>query len=253
MLGEKPQWDKEWEVPEEEEGLTYDDGFLFGPDTDEPPEVKKLKRELEREALTRMELAARTEQDYREVVKTCNRLDANRERRERYHEVLRGKKSPPLEWNMNPDGYIFPAALNGVLSHQNRNGDFLDTIFYCPYDIHELVPQMYISTPLHDLPDDRKELLFLYLIEHWSTLKIAGWRGQSDRNIRKIRNTALQKIRRKALPVLLRMEEAGVPLTNWERNFLSKQGIEQITHDGGNSIETNSGDTNGGEGDEEIF
>ena len=56
-MSRKKNWDKEWEIPEEEQGLTYDDGFLFSPDTDEPPPVKKLKRDLEREALTRLEEA----------------------------------------------------------------------------------------------------------------------------------------------------------------------------------------------------
>ena len=124
---------------------------------------------------------------------------------------------------MIPDGYVFPASLNGVLARQNRKGDFLDTIFYCVYDLHELVPQEYVSMPLAELPDDRKELLFLYVIEHWSTMKIAAWRKQTDRNIRKIRNTSLKRIRKKILPILLRMEAQGEPLTAWERNFLTKQ------------------------------
>jgi len=224
---QKKNWDKEWEIPEEERGLTYDDGFLFSPDTDDPPPVKKLKRDMEREALTRLEEAARTEEDFREVVKKWNHLDENRERRERYHEVLRGKKTPPLEFNMNPDGYAFPASLNGVLARQNRKGDFLDTIYYCVYDLHELVPQKYVSTPLEELPDDRKELLFLYVIEHWSTVKIASWRKQSDRNIRKIRNTSLKRIRKKILPILLNMEAKGEPLTNWEQHFLDKEKAAQ--------------------------
>lgn len=223
MPRQKKNWDKEWEIPEAEQGLTYDDGFLFSPDTDDPPPIKKLKRDLEREALTRLEEAARTEEAFREIVKKWNHLDENMERRERYHEVLRGNKTPPLEFNMIPDGFAFPASLNGVLARQNRKGDFLDTIFYCVYDLHELVPQEYVSMPLAELPDDRKELLFLYLIEHWSTMKIAAWRKQTDRNIRKIRNTSLRRIRKKILPSLIRMEAQGEPLTAWERNFLVKQ------------------------------
>ena len=49
MPRQKKNWDKEWEIPEAEQGLTYDDGFLFSPDTDDPPPIKKLKRDLERE------------------------------------------------------------------------------------------------------------------------------------------------------------------------------------------------------------
>lgn len=223
MPRQKKNWDKEWEVPEDEQGQTYDDGNLFGPDTDDTPPMKKLKRDEDREAVTRLEEAARTEADFREVVKNWDRLDDNRERRERYHEILRGNKTPPLEHNMIPDGYAFPASLNGVLARQNRKGDFLDTIYYCIYDLHELVPQEYLVTPLADLPDDRKELLFLYAIEHWSTLKIAKWRKNTDRNVRKIRNTSLNRIRKKILPVLMRLDAAGEPLTSRERQFLAKE------------------------------
>lgn len=44
-----------------------------------------------------------------------------------------------------------------------RKGDFIDAIFYCPYDIHELV-------------------------------SIAAIRQQRDRNIRMLRGTMLKKI-----------------------------------------------------------
>ena len=219
----RKNWDLEWEIPEWEQELTYDDGFLFGPDTNETPAQKKLKRELEREALNRMEESARTEADYLEVVRNWNRLDANRERRERYHEVLRGKGSPPLEWNADDNGFLFPAALNDVLARQIWAGDFIETIFYCPYDIHELVMRECASTALNALPDDRKELLFLSILEQWSTLKIAEWRNQTDRNIRKIRNTSLNRLRRKILPALQRLLLSGEPLTNWELRFLENE------------------------------
>ena len=219
----KQNWDREWEIPEEEQGKTYDDGFLFSPDTDEPDEKKKLKQELEREAMTRMEESARTEEDYQRIVDMWDHLDANRERRERAHEVLRGNGTPPLDYGTDAYSYAFPASLNSVLTRQIRNGEFLDTIFYCIYDIHELVSQEYLISPLEELPDDRKELLFLNLIEQWNTAKIAAWRKQTDRNVRKIRNTSLNRIRRKILPALIRMETGGEALTAWERRYLAKE------------------------------
>jgi len=47
---------------------------------------KQLKRDLDRAALVRLEEAARTEDDFLIVTKNWDRLDANRERKERYHE-----------------------------------------------------------------------------------------------------------------------------------------------------------------------
>lgn len=49
-------------------------------ETAEPPERKKLKRELEREALTRLEEAAKTQDDFQNVTYIWNRLDSNRKR-----------------------------------------------------------------------------------------------------------------------------------------------------------------------------
>ena len=118
MLRDRNRLDLEWDIPETELALTYDDGFLFGPDTDESPERKRLKRELEQEALTRLEVSARSESDFLNVIRAWNHIDANRKRRERYHEVLRGKNTPPLEWNSDENGYVFPAALNGILERQ---------------------------------------------------------------------------------------------------------------------------------------
>ena len=62
------------------------------------PERKKLKRELRAEALARLEDAARTQKDFENVIAWWDRLDANRERRERYHELRRSGDDIPLEY-----------------------------------------------------------------------------------------------------------------------------------------------------------
>ena len=48
-----------------------------------PTSEKRLKREIRAEALRRLEEAARTESDFLTVVDEWNKLDRNRERRER--------------------------------------------------------------------------------------------------------------------------------------------------------------------------
>ena len=53
----------------------------------ESPLRKILKRDIEAEALKRLEENAVTEEDFRAVTKEWDRLNRNRERRERYHEV----------------------------------------------------------------------------------------------------------------------------------------------------------------------
>ena len=179
----------------------------------EPPAKKKLKRELEQEALARLESAARTVSDFENVIAWWDRLDANRERRERYHEVSRSGDDLPIDYGASEDGLRFPDTMNSVLEKQRQQGDFTDTIFNCPYAIHELVTEPYMSKALFELSDDHKEILYFSAVRMYSSMKIAKLRGQSDRNIRKVRNTMLKKIYKKILPYLKEREEKGLPMT----------------------------------------
>lgn len=124
---------------------------------DEEPERKKLKRELRAEALTRLEDAARTIGDFEKVVSWWDKLDANRERRERYHELSRSGDDVPLDYGVSIDELFFPDTLNDVMEKEIRNGDFIDAIFNCPYDIHELVTEEYLCEILRTLNEDHKE------------------------------------------------------------------------------------------------
>lgn len=191
---------------------------------DEEPERKKLKRELRAEALARLEDAARTQRDFENVIAWWDKLDANRERRERYHELSRSGDDVPLDYGASANELFFPDTLNDVLEKQIRKGDFIDAIFYCPYDIHELVTEEYLSEILLELKEDHKELLFLWAVRLFSSTRIAVIRQQSDRNIRKIRNTMMKKIRKELLSALTDKAEKQLPMTLVEKAFLSDIG-----------------------------
>ena len=115
---------------------------------------------------------------------------------------------------------MFPDTLNDVLKRQERKGDFIDTIFYCPYDIHELVTDADMSIILRELNEDHKFLLFLSALRQYSSVKIAAIRGQTDRNIRKVRSTMLKKIRKKLLAALTEKVQAQQPLTLLEKEYM---------------------------------
>ena len=191
---------------------------------DEEPERKKLKRELRAEALARLEDAARTQRDFENVIAWWDKLDANRERRERYHELSRSGDDVLLDYGASANELFFPDTLNDVLEKQIRKGDFIDAIFYCPYDIHELVTEEYLSEILLELKEDHKELLFLWAVRLFSSTRIAAIRQQSDRNIRKIRNTMMKKIRKELLSALTDKAEKQLPMTLVEKAFLSDIG-----------------------------
>ena len=95
------------------------------PSRPEPAKRKLRKRDLERQALSRMEDSARTEEDFQNVVTIWNRLDANRERKERYHEI--GRSDVPLEWGMSPDeiGCIAAVYPDGTRKEIIKNGRFV--------------------------------------------------------------------------------------------------------------------------------
>ena len=191
---------------------------------DEEPERKKLKRELRAEALARLEDAARTQRDFENVIAWWDKLDANRERRERYHELSRSGDDVLLDYGASANELFFPDTLNDVLEKQIRKGDFIDAIFYCPYDIHELVTEEYLSEILLELKEDHKELLFLWAVRLFSSTRIAVIRQQSDRNIRKVRNTMMKKIRKELLSALTDKAEKQLSMTLVEKAFLSDIG-----------------------------
>ena len=192
------------------------------PQINEPPETRKLKRELEREALLRIENAARTTDDFKKVIAWWNRLDSNRERRERYHEVSRSGLDIPLDYGAALDGEIIPYDVNDVLIKQIRKGDYIDAIFHCPFELNELVTDGELSKILNNLSDDHKEIIFNNIVRGTSTKALGKIREQSDRNIRKVRATALKKIHKALLKVLLSRKEKGYPLTMEEKQFIEK-------------------------------
>lgn len=190
---------------------------------DVPSEIAErtlLKRDLRKAAIARMEDAARTEDDFREVIKAWDKEDANRERRERYHEVGRDDTQVPLEYNMSRDEIVIPAPIHSVYWRQIMKGEFLDAIFDCPYELHDLVTDADISAILKGLNKKHKALFFFLVVRGYTTSYLASLYGQSDRNIRKVRATIERKIHKKLIPILEERIKNNYGLTLQERRFL---------------------------------
>ena len=147
-----------------------------------------------REALLRLEDAARTQQDFDNIITWWDRLEENEQRRIRSHEIGRG--DIPLELQMNENSILFPTSLN-IFAKQMLQGNFDEIIFNCPYELHELVEDKQLSKILKELNINRKEILYYFAIRLYNTSHIAKLRGQTERNIRKIRSQTIQHIRQK--------------------------------------------------------
>ena len=185
-----------------------------------PTSEKRLKREIRAEALRRLEEAARTESDFLVIVDEWNKLDRNRERRERDHENLRG--DVPLEFQAVPDPKIAPLWMNLPRFRQLCQGNFLDIIFSCPYELHELTANRFLSKLFFTLSDEQKEVLYYLFVKQYSTTRLAAIREQSDRNIRKLRMTIQKKLQRHMYEHLSEKLEKDYSITLREREFVEE-------------------------------
>ena len=164
------------------------------------------------------EEAARTEKDFRAVVEEWNKLDRNRERRERDHENLRG--DVPLEYQAVPEPKLIPRWMNNPAYRQLMAGNFLDILFDCPYEMHNLTADPFISRMVEKLSEEHKEVLYFLSLRLYSTTRLAAVRGQSDRNIRKLRKTIHKKLQRQMYDHLCGKPEHSLTLR--ERQFLEE-------------------------------
>lgn len=179
-----------------------------------------LIRELNALALERIEKNAKTVEDFNDVVTQWDRLDSNRERRERYHEIHRDNKDFPLELGAAV-GTNF--ATNLYLLRQASKGNFLEIIFDSPDEIQEHIADEYLYKILRDLKSSYKELLYLKVIVGYSNTEIAEIQECTPRNILKKWNKVIDKIQAKAYQYLTsKKAEKHHDFTIMERAFIKK-------------------------------
>ena len=176
-----------------------------------------LKRDIKAESLRRYEEAARSLKDFNDVIATWDKLDQNRERRERYNEVLREERT--LEYGRSGDGLIFPQWMMDTTYRQLSRGNFLDYLADCPYEMHDLIGRAYLRKIVESMKEDHKEIFFFLFLRQYSPQRLAALRGQTDRNIRKVRDVLLRKVRKKVYHELKRLGEHGYIMNDMERDF----------------------------------
>lgn len=198
----------EMELEQELHPIKYDD---IQPE-DEHPNKTMLKRELRAIALKRLEDGARTVSDFEEVVKEWEHLDANRERKERYHEI--GRENIDSKKDVAPLAIVIPAPINHAYWRQLMKGDFVDIISNCPYEMHNSLSDEDYSKIIYELKDDHKELIYFLYLRDFTTKQLAALRNQSDRNIRGVRSTILGQIEKKVLMILVDRQSEDFPFTN---------------------------------------
>ena len=217
-LAEERLAELERELEQDEHPVDYDAELETEEEEAAPVSEKRLKREIRAEAMRRLEEAARTEKDFRVVVGEWDKLDRNRERRERDHEILRG--DVPLEYQAAPEPKLIPRWMNNPAYRQLMAGNFLDVLFDCPCEMHNLTADAFISHIVQKLSWEHKEVLYFLSLRLYSTTRLAAVRGQSDRNIRKLRKTIHKKLQRQMYDHLRNKPENSLTLR--ERSFLDE-------------------------------
>ena len=209
----------ESELEQEDDPVGPDDGTPEDAySADAPISFNTLREQTSEVAVERTGKAARTEADFAVVIGELDRLDSNRRRRERYREILRG--NVPLEYEASYNGIIFPAWLSAPKHRLLYRGQFLDILCDCPHEMHNLTGNEFLSGIVRDLKMDHKELLYFLSLHLCSTSKLAQLRGQSDRNIRKVRDTYTRKLQKKLYQHLIQKRDAQAPLTLREKEFI---------------------------------
>ena len=217
-LAEERLAELESELEQDEHPVDYGAELETEEEEAAPVSEKRLKRELRAEAIRRLEEAARTEKDFLVVIEEWDKLDRNRERRERDYEILRG--DVPLEYQAVPEPNLIPRWMNNPAYRQLMAGNFLDILFDCPCEMHNLTADAFISHIVQKLSWEHKEVLYFLSLRLYSTTRFAAVRGQSDRNIRKLRKTIHKKLQRQMYDHLRHKPENSLTLR--ERRFLDE-------------------------------
>ena len=154
-------------------------------------------------------------------------------RRERRYESLRG--DTPIEYLAPADSYIVPHSMSCPTFQQICRGEFDDLLCNCLFRMHDLTERDHLRQIVMNLKPDHKEILYFLGVRLYSSQQLALLRGQTERNIRKVRGTVQRKIHKKLFAALTELAKENGELTHQEQAFLKEYKPTQrrwAAHDG---------------------
>ena len=194
---------------------------------------KRVAQSVREEALRRLELSARTAAEFQSVVNWYDREEQSRMRKERRYESLRG--DTPVEYLALADGDIVPHSMSCPTVRQICRGEFDDLLCNCLFRMHDLTDRAHLRKIILGLKLDHKEIIYFLGIRLYPTKLLADLRGQTERNIRKMRGTMQRKIHKQLYAALTELSEANAELTHQEQASLKEYSFTQrrrAAHDG---------------------
>ena len=143
-----------------------------------------LQKEARAVAVSRIENSARTVAEYDHVTVLWDCLGII--------EGWRLAKAEPLRVELLTEGEFYKsnAIIPSLIKHEwwreILGGKFLDVIYDCPHEVHELTSSAPVYDIVKPLEERQKEILYYLAIRQWTPQRLAVMRGQTDRNIRKV-------------------------------------------------------------------
>ena len=193
----------------------------------------RVAQSVHEEALRRLELSARTAAEFQSIVSWYDREEQSRMRRERRYENLRG--DTPIEYLAPADGDIVPHSMSYPTFRQICRGEFDDFLCNCLFRMHDLTDRAHLRKIILGLKQDHKEIIYFLGIRLYPTKLLADLRGQTERNIRKVRGTVQRKIHKQLYAALTELSDENAELTHQEQVFLKVYKLtqrRQAAHDG---------------------
>ena len=230
--GEDDSTDEPWEDEAVSESEEMPEDVQPDPDEPAPSDTeaersgKLLRREMKAEALRRMEESARTRKDFEKVLAAWDKREDSADRTIRNHLQFRG--DVPLEYGVTDisNAKVFPTFLGLPTERQISRGNYLDVLAHCPYEMHDLSGKGYICEAVCKLKESQRELLYFMGIQGFSPQQMASIRGQTDRNIRKVRDTMLRKVQKHMYMRLTEWMDYGYQPTHREEAFIARYEAE---------------------------
>ena len=129
---------------------------------------------------------------------------------------------------------IVPHSMSCPTFRQICRGEFDDLLCNCLFRMHDLTDRAHLRKIILGLKLDHKEIIYFLGIRLYPTKLLADLRGQTERNIRKVRGTMQKKIHKQLYAALTELSEASAELTHQEQAFLKEYSFTQrrrATHD----------------------
>lgn len=190
---------------------------------------KRMTRIAEAESLRRIENAARTTGEFQELCQWYDKLDGNRERRERNHEIL-CETHEVLAYDYTSSAVVPPPLAMNYWRELMR-GDFISTIFDNADEIWQVFGDWQVGRLVRELTPKQRDALFRSAVRQCSAEQIAICTDKTKRGVNKLLAASLDYIRPRLSKRIKARLDDDLPVTIEKRRFYEWYTAQKETPD----------------------